>query len=1654
MADQEIQPSNINLNDNIAVGGLNLDQTPNQIQKGSLTYALNATVENFDSSSINYQNEQGNDFCLSFPTGFVLIGKHFISEQSRHIFMLVNPDTQSSEIGYMENNDCVYRKLTNASCLNFDINYPIHKIVHKISKEGTEIYWTDGKNPRRYLNLDDFPKKIKEGSDLCDPAYTDELDCNKIKIQPDFKIPQLEIKEIIGGGNLIAGTYQFAIQYCDSVGNPYTSYYSITNPTPISDPNITTQNFNYPVGKSIVVDIKNIDTSGKAQYFNLAVIKTINAISSIELIGTYYIDNENKKITYTGQQVDNIRLSINDIFEKFPYYELADDVTAVQDILVWKGITSIDRINYQSIANKISLQWESWRIPADESYANEYNATNFRGYLRDEVYAFEICFLLKNGKQTDSFHIPGKKLSQYEELLPHVTSTNEDNLYESLQEVPYWKVYNTASVTGTHSDYVNDKNYKGPYQYGEFAYWESSETYPCNKDVWGELAGKPIRHHKFPDVNISPIFESKEFSDTSSIEMGNCAIFPLGVKIDDYQIELLIKNSNLTPEQKSDIVGWKIVRGDRGTNKSIVAKGILRNVNSYSRQNKEYIYPNYPYNDLNDDPFLNSTNNAFVDQCESYDIEITKLNDEGKAIIRYNDCNTNKPIVNEYTSLQKITITSIGKPTIDSPAKAIIGNSNYELWEVSVRTQGCAVGWVDPVEGPSRMWLTGRIVGPGDTKNIKVVIGSGEPERIDGRGKFYKRKLSTYISPNSFIKNESVSGKNIEKLSHRQIFNSPDTSFGQPFLGNVLKLENVIFGTGKSHFVEVKNNAKYKLLTEEVQIDALKSAYYLGNKTSPFDASAFFAAYQGYLEIYLRSISRKNFAYSYNSIADYNYSKPIENGLGIKQRLIDIAKYIIPGVQSVGDDYNINNYQRETSVFLKTNNDKQPLPLPNKTKSIFDEYSNKSLIEDKSRHIISSIGSCNDPTQEKPINVLSYYASIKNIYEGQWGQIYSYDTIDTGYQKIIGVDNKIKTVFGGDTFIGRFAFKTKVPFFLDNRVGAPDDSDIYYDEIGNIAYPKYWHSARSITKDYYIPTTRLLPNIISYKAHNFDCPNNQGEEVIISSDSEYQGALESNPNRIYYDGYYYLFAYGIPNFYCESSYNLDLRQAFNNKEGDFFPHVSKGIPDDWLQETNVTINQDNTYYYNTTYSKQNKENTFTKLPLDWSSEKYTNYPFRAIYSDPQSTNADAVSNNWLTYRALSYYDFPKNYGKLISLDGIQNRAILARFENKSLLYNSLLTIDTSNPQAAYVGNPKMFENPPIDFAETDLGYVGSQHKFLLKIPEGQVTIDAKRGQVFIISGTQVTDISGFGSGMNRFLTDNLDFEILKYFPDVNIDNHFKDFGIHGVYDSKFDRLVITKLDYIPLSNEIKYNKNKKYFYINEKVGNITIEKVINVKNNLYFCNRSWTLSYSMNLRKWISFHSYIPNFYIAENNFFYSGINDETEDFDAIAGEVIPIPTTTTTTTNFVPPITTTTTTQKPLDCDFDGNVITTDCGISGEAIIVPPINVCKRPANLKIDYFCYGYKTINPATDVTSSNSSTDAQLAVEYFNSLTEENLTNVVMKTLVVELENLSIGSNVYISNNSTDYSTIPNGWYFTEETAAYNYVFKVVYGQIVEIVNFNP
>ena len=1828
---ESAQKGQVRMEFNQAQSGLNMDSTINQVKTGNLTYALNATVENFDSSSINYQNEPGNEPCLSFPDGYELIGKHTIPEKKKNIFFLVNPLTGGSEIGFMFNNDCQYRTLINAPCLNFSVDHPIPKVVHKITNCTTEIYWTDGFNARRYLNVETdenlepigLPYTLISGSPNCDPVYSDILDCNQLKIQPNFDIPFLDVNEVTNVGSLEAGMYQFAIQYSDATGNDLTSYYSVTNPCPIADPLITTVNFNYPVGKSIIVKVSNLDISGQFNYFNLAVIKTINNITSVELVGVYNITETTEDITYTGADQTAIRLSINDIFEKYPYYDIAKDLTSVQDVLVWDNLTSIDRINYQQIANDITLQWETHRLPADENYADEENATNLRGYMRDEVYAFEIVFLLKNGKQTDSFHIPGPNNLNVQ---PDIPNTNDDFIGEpdyfqnGIGYSPYWKIYNNAINLGFSPGYLSTESYKGPYEFGEFAYWESTEKYPCNKDVWGNLADQPIRHHKFPDVLISPIIESPvityDGNNMVPVMQDSNPVFPMGVKINDNQISNLILTSDLTQDQKDDIVGFKIVRGDRGTNRSIIAKGILRNVNSYIRQDQEYYYPNYPYNQISgEDSFLQENNNAWNYKSKAWlvympdsastalpgvDLNIVVNSEDG--VFSYTSVTNGRPTEAVIKPNCIIEVCSITRP-VALKGVMTIGPGDYDIWKC-FHDSGAYCGWRSVTQNPfNNINFDGTLVGkkwwaayflPFLTDKTGTVITDFDPDfdydgqfNEDAGGHAFRPGIETKqcvsingsngrrpmlklaplgnngvcvnedgtnaangnYSPGCFS-NQCTEGPNGEAcqccidtvngepsgfgeptnplpavvpnpddstntftpqtaledggsaslsgtgsrqgrrsclncdkdtpitpldgpdaerakdILDKLIFNSPDTSFGQPFLGGVLKLESVMAGAGKAHFVEVKDNAKYKLLTKEAQQDALDSSERVANMGSEWNAGVMFTVYQSYLTIYINGITRKNYAMSFNSRANYDYSFPIDNNVssGIKQREIELARYLIPGVQSFNNnDAPINNWNRESSVYIKTktNDNLLALPIPQDTNSLAASDGTSSMVE-YSRFAIGDSGACSTPEREQDIKVVSYYASMKNIIPNQWGQINSFKRIDTGYQKLLNSSDS-DTIFGGDVFISRFTFKTKLPFFIDNRVEAPDDSDIFFDELGNVAYPKYWHSARSILSNYTVTKGEDAPqnmfNLISTKANNFDCP----------SDPSLYDANTDNPiagtYRTFYNGYMYLWAYGVPNFYCESVYNTDLRQAFNTKEGDFWPHVSSGIPDEWFQEVNVPIAQDNTYYYNVTYSKQNKENSFSQLPPDWREELcFTFFPFRAIYSDSQSDTPDNRVNNWLVYRALNLFDFPQNYGDLISLDGIQDKAVLARFENKALLYNKLLTIDTSNPQAAYIGNPKMFSSsPPIDFAETDLGYVGSQHKFLLKLPYGQITADAKRGQLFLISGNKAVDITGFGSGVNRFMTNSLPFEILEYFPEVNIDNNFTGFGLHGVYDSKFDRIIITKLDYIPINSLIYFDIVTQNFYLPSLLNN-GIDQQIFLSDTKYFCNKSWTMSFDFSTKSWISFHSYLPNFYIGENNFYYSGINGCCTNFTAILDTpdrsridkeepnlemmvgvldaVVLITTSTTTTTS---PLFTTTTTIYTPDCNF--NISLTEelsCDIDGVGYITVPTptttTLCVRPTPLTTSTFVEGYQIKGTTSPVVGTATAQEAcSVAAFSFNDTSTE-IVPITFNYQYRVLDNSTsiLNSQVYLGI-SQDCTIVPDGWYSVQyETGTVFYV----------------
>ena len=125
---------------------------------------------------------------MPLPVGYTVCGNpHPIIEKSIIVFFLVNITTGQSEIGYVNILDCTYTTSVNDPCLNFSIDYPVKKAVHKITACGIEVYWTDNLNGRRYIDLLNLP--FVEDITGCNPNSTSEIDCNKLLIQPNFLIP-------------------------------------------------------------------------------------------------------------------------------------------------------------------------------------------------------------------------------------------------------------------------------------------------------------------------------------------------------------------------------------------------------------------------------------------------------------------------------------------------------------------------------------------------------------------------------------------------------------------------------------------------------------------------------------------------------------------------------------------------------------------------------------------------------------------------------------------------------------------------------------------------------------------------------------------------------------------------------------------------------------------------------------------------------------------------------------------------------------------------------------------------------------------------------------------------------------------------------------------------------------------------------------------------------------------------------------------------------------------------------------------------------------------------------------------------------------------------------------------------------------------------
>lgn len=607
---------------------LNEDVNDFHLPSNEWTHGRNVINNSVSGDLGKLGNEPANLLCVQAP--YPIIGFIHIIEDKWAVY---STDGTNSEIGLFIEDNCgttesAYVTVVNDPCLNFKLENLIIGSARPTSTCTYKLYWDDGINPSRVIEIDiDNPSRnlytdpnstlpwIQNCVDSNGPApggciictNTSVLDCDKIRLAQFINPICPRIENGLQGGNLLNGSYMVAMAYAVK-GQKISDWY-------VSNVQSLWSHQNSSGSIDVFIDSVDLDFD--------EVIVTLISVTNQQTVarqaGVY--STRQTRLSFDIIQDSWPAIPIEQLPLMTPIVDKSDAMYSVGDYLIRVGPTSKEDFNYQPLANQIVTKWQSVEYPADYYYKGNHNT----GYMRDEVYPFFIVWEYDTGDESAAYHIPGRPAFPSD-----LTPPAGNQLFSETQT---WQVYNTATQTATPGTPLPDGGVV--IAEGLMGYWESTEFYPDKKpQVWNassycwsslnpgsilgcteptppipytgtaaglasfDLCGTPIRHHKFPEDSLT--------AQTNRFNAGiGDKIRIMGVKFENIRAPRKLDGS-LIP----GIIGYKIMRGTRNGNKSVIAKGMINNMHEYdipgSPGTKGY-YPNYPYNDLRDDPFLSTT---------------------------------------------------------------------------------------------------------------------------------------------------------------------------------------------------------------------------------------------------------------------------------------------------------------------------------------------------------------------------------------------------------------------------------------------------------------------------------------------------------------------------------------------------------------------------------------------------------------------------------------------------------------------------------------------------------------------------------------------------------------------------------------------------------------------------------------------------------------------------------------------------------------------------------------------------------------------------------------------------------------------------------------------------------------------------------------
>ena len=1503
------QPSSSSVSTNSFSKGMNKDVAPSLENNQSWWHARNAANNSEDGDLGVIGNEPSNLQCGVIP--YTIIGAiHRYGDE----WIVYSTDNINSEIGRFDDSECKYTPIVNNPCLAFNKKYLITGAAKENFDCTWEVYWDDGNNPSRSLNIDDVPyiqELVSPPGDPClvyDDKFPLVLDCEKIRLAPLVDTPCLELTKSTDGGMLSNGSYQAFIAYTENE-QKVTDYIGVSN--------IQTLWSHAGSGGSLNIAISNLDKD--FDNYELVILSRNQGQTVAKILGLYSTEQQDIEIDFIDPSL--VSPDLKTIPLRSPAYEKSESMFVVNDWLIRQGPTEQFDFNYQPIANEIQVNWVVNEVP-DTYYSL---GGNKMGFMRDEQYAFFIRWIYNTGERSSSYHIPGRPPTTY-------NGNAEDSEIANLNAIDgpnfVFQIYNTATAGVIVSELQPDGT--RIIERGPMAYWQSSEKYPTNKpDIWNSypatpnhplnLCGRYIRHHKMP---------TEEASANLHLSNGNAdKIHVLGVEFGN-----IGRPKNNDGTYITNVVGYEVLRGSRLGARSILAKGLFRNMRQYNVPNSENLigsaqglYPNYPYNDLRPDVYFHDgTNSGSLNRtngCDTFSQSITAFKPIGTPIAPNN---TSSLEGGRGYSRKVFTFASpelmFTKPFLNAYETRLYGQYS-----------GAQRGYFIPSEDHPKFKLLKNagaimagIIGLGYAfHQIKGTVARGS----DGaRANYIANDYAEgYVFPTPGGAGFTTGGGlNLAANAAGATLGAAGTTAASVALDllmeTALNVADLWTGGGATYIAElaleltnaalgvapgVISGSTSNTTSKDSPLSSLPLLLriYIGAQSS---RASIVIGGNEVIDAFYAMVNESAFIYKYNSEGIFNNYAPTIAGTQYRIKNED-SNYLGSSFQTFGNgNYKINNLFRPTTVAVEL------------AKEIDDP-----TIQDKSRFVVggdvNANGSANtfsgssllNPNNSRKREISAYYGALKFNFENQYGQLDGIKQIQMrGCVQLLNPDPTTPApplatmytsdpIFAGDTFIGRYTEKTIMPIFTNYLMGQPDGFTFDYSMYVNIPYPRYWLNSQRFDMG---PLAEQITSFGLFGSSDWDAIYPSDNFYLDRGNDSCSGGISSifgnsddpNPPFAMEFAYGYSHSNGVLDFYVETEINLAQRDYEDEPKKRIYSIYDYNDIDELFHA--AIEKEDNFYKYDESLSPSKFPTQLVSFgnlqPRDYnpyiSETCFVKYPKRLIYS--LQAQKESKKDYWKVFLNLNYKDF-KNAVSVIK--PINKSGALVFFPYLSpQMFQGLDTLKTQLDTKLTIGDGGLFSQPFQNVANADISTeYGSCESLrgVINTPSGIFFISQAQGKIFQYGGKGLDPISN--NGMKWWFAKYLPSSLIRQFPllesSVLSDNPIAGVGCQVMYDSVDDIVYFMKKDYrvkdqfltatSAAGNSTTYTESGGFqVTIFDKFGLMTKVNVT-IGDPIYFEDCSWTVSYDPKVKAWISFHDWHPELALPSINHFFTTKTSTTE---------------------------------------------------------------------------------------------------------------------------------------------------------------------------------